>query len=623
MTPLKELQTQRSGNKACKKYGDRLTKNLSCRWPVLKWPVTRSEDYLHRVEDFLAGYKPGKTSLNCYEQKQVLGLLFKNIKIARRDIFSFDFFCPLQFSFYGTGEKLKMPEKSKTYGKFAPRVYIRTFGCQMNVHDSERISEILSGMGLGPAGDDKDADIILFNTCTVRDHAHHKAISEIGRAIFKKKRKKDLIVGVCGCVAQEEKENLFRIYPELDIVFGPDQITRLPELLNEVIPLPASCFMPRCAEAGGRKQEARKTIATELIDDPDEYKWLFHDSQTPAIDQSISKFVTIMKGCNNKCSFCIVPFVRGSEVSKPSDDIVSEIKGLVAKGVKEVTLLGQNVNSYNGAYRPERSEGSGEHNLTEQDPSGLSPSMTNTVSPFVLLLQKISSETDILRIRYTSPHPKDLCDDLINEHAANPKLCSHMHLPLQAGSDRVLRMMKRSYNKKQFIERSLKLRERAVGIDITTDIIVGFPGETHEDFLKTLEVVKEVSFDGMFAFKYSPRHGTVAAEIEDDVPQKEKEGRLARLLELNADIWKQKTARLVGTTQQVLVEGASKKSTYAPFDPAQGTLTHSSTYALQMSGRTFGSKIVNFAGNLEQVGSIVPVTIVSAGPNSLKGELRV
>ena len=434
----------------------------------------------------------------------------------------------------------------------------------MNVHDSGKIAAILCGMGCNEARDDAEADIILFNTCTVRDHAHHKAISEIGRAITLKKRRPDLIVGVCGCVAQEEKARLFEIYPELDLVFGPDQIHRLPELL-----------------AGGKSQIPNsKIIATELIDDPGEYNWTPDFSlgafPTKVGHPPITAFITIMKGCNNSCSFCIVPSVRGREVSRPADDILAEVKILVTQGIKEVTLLGQNVNSYN----------------------------RGGISSFVSLLKRISAETDIQRIRYTSPHPKDLGDDLIEEHVTNPKLCRHMHLPLQAGSDKILRAMKRSYNKQQFIDKTLKLRKAAEGIDITTDIIVGFPGETEKDFRDTLDIVREVAFDGMFAFKYSPRPGTKAAELKDDVAQEEKEDRLARLLELNAKIWKEKTEGLIGGVQQVLVENISKRQ------------------SSQLTGRTFANKIVNFSGNLDLIGHIVNTRIIGAGANSLKGELK-
>lgn len=482
-----------------------------------------------------------------------------------------------------------------SFGKIdtvAKKFYIRTFGCQMNVHDSEKMAGILTGLGYVQAESDTSSDLVLFNTCSVRDHAHHKAISEVGRVLAHKKRHPELIVGVCGCVAQAEKDNLFKIYPELDLVFGPDQIYRLPEILE--------CQMSKskCQKNDKSQITNSKMIAVDLIDNLDEYHWLSDVDQTLITSHKspVTEFVTIMKGCNNKCTFCIVPYVRGSEVSRPADDIVAEIKRLVERGIKEVTLLGQNVNSYSRKI------------VLSQDRKicrscDLASVREYELTPFVELLRRISNETDILRIRYTSPHPKDLGDDLIEEHANNPKLCRHMHLPLQAGSDKVLREMKRSYNKKRFLERSSKLREMALGIDITTDIIVGFPGETEKDFEDTLDVVNEVKFDGMFAFKYSPRPGTVAAKLKDDVPMKEKEDRLQRLLELNAKIWKEKTAKLVGTKQKVLVEGTSKKGE-------------------QLTGRTFANKIVNFSGNLNLVGHIVDIEITGAGANSLKGELK-
>jgi tRNA-2-methylthio-N6-dimethylallyladenosine synthase len=461
----------------------------------------------------------------------------------------------------------------------------------MNVHDSGRIAGLLEEMGYSGIDNDSAADIIIFNTCTVREHARHKAISEVGRALQFKKRRKDLIVGVCGCVAQQDKEKLFKIYPELDIVFGPDQIGCLPELIGE-----------------------RNIIRTELVNDPGKYNWVARRDNVSS--PCISEFVTIMKGCDNNCSFCIVPHVRGREVSRSADDIVAEVNALCARGVKEVLLLGQNVNSYIMSSR----------RLSSPD------------NDFVNLIRRISVETDILRLRYTSPHPKDLSDDLILEHSANPKLCRHMHLPLQSGSDAVLRAMKRSYNKKKYLERSSLLRQKVPGVEITTDIIVGFPGETDADFMDTLDVVREVQFDGMFAFKYSPRPGTKSAMMEDNVPKEVKEERLQRLLDLNTEIWKVKTSSLVGSVQDVLVEGTSKKHTgnsknviptnknVIPTEVGIQNIMKTLDSGLrrndiQLTGRTFANKIVNFAGNLKLVGHIVPVRITSAGPNSLKGEI--
>jgi tRNA-2-methylthio-N6-dimethylallyladenosine synthase len=380
-------------------------------------------------------------------------------------------------------------------------------------------------------------------------------------------------------VAQQERDRLFEIYPSLNFVLGPDQIHRLKKFTQKW-------------RVDSEQGTGGVVIAAELIDDPDEYNWKYLND-IPLVTghrSQVTAFVTIMKGCNNHCSFCIVPKVRGSEISRPADDIINEIKRLTAIGIKEVTLLGQNVNSYKSLQPPFSKRGGG------------------GITPFVNLLQNISTETGIQRIRYTSPHPKDLGDDLIEEHAANPKLCSHMHLPLQAGSDRVLRLMKRSYNKKQFIIKAARLRERVPRIDITTDVIVGFPGETESEFKDTLDVVREVAFDGMFAFKYSPRPGTKAADLKDDVPQEEKESRLARLLDLNASIWKERTERLIGTVQEVLVEGVSKKQFFPNGE-------------CQLTGRSFANKIVNFAGNLNLVGHIVTVEIISAGMNSLKGKI--
>ncbi len=455
--------------------------------------------------------------------------------------------------------------------------HIITFGCQMNVHDSLRMAELLKKDGWRETSSYDEASLLIFNTCTVRDHARHKAISEIGKAIQKKKRCGNLIVGITGCVAQAEKESLFKTYPHLDFVLGPDQISKIAEVAASVA-----------------NWQARRVVKSELIDDLSSYNWTRIDAAEEASKNAVGSFVTIMKGCNNNCAYCIVPSVRGRELSRPAAGIVEDVKRLAKAGIKEVTLLGQNVNSYKMS------------DATKGKISG-------ETSDFVRLLQMISSETDIARIRYTSPHPKDLGFDLMQEHATNPKLCLHMHLPLQAGSSKILRDMKRSYNKEQFMELAAQLRCVAKGIDITTDIIVGFPGESETDFCDTLEVVRAVEFDGMFAFKYSPREGTAAAKMNDDVPMEEKEERLQRLLRLNEDIWAKKTSALVGTSQQVLVEGASKNSKRAAKNE-NGEIA-------QLTGRNFGNKIVNLTGNFNLVGHIVSTKIIRAGANSLTGEL--
>lgn len=429
----------------------------------------------------------------------------------------------------------------------------------MNEHDSGKMAGLLEGGGYARADGMLDADIILFNTCTVRAKPHHKAISEAGRALKMKKTRPNLIVGIAGCVAQEEKNNLFRLLSGLDLVIGPDQIHRLPEMIKE---------------AGSKKRGA--LIATELVDDNEHYNFVASrvsniEHRRSDSEHRVSSYVKIIKGCNNFCSFCIVPYVRGREVSKPSDDIISEINSLVKNGVKEVTLLGQNVNSYNGECT------------------------------FPELLKRIAKETGLLRLRYTSPHPKDLSDDLILEHKTNKILCEHIHLPVQAGSTAVLERMNRRYSHEDYIELVERLRGAVPDIAITTDLIVGFPSENDRDFKETLNLMKKVQFDGMFAFIYSPRSGTKAAEFNDDVPLEVKKQRLAQVLELNETIVLQKHQKYVGTVREVLVEGSSQRG------------------GGQLTGRTRTNKIVNFDGDDGLIGNLVAVEIAGASPNSLKG----
>jgi len=429
----------------------------------------------------------------------------------------------------------------------------------MNEHDSKNMARLLDDAGYQSVPTAKEADIVLFNTCTVREKSHHKGISEVGRAIKMKRHRPHIIVGMTGCVAQEERNHLFEIYPELDLVLGPDQVHRLPTLIEEVI---------SCRGAG-----AETTVeSTELVNDYYNYHFVFN-SPSAERNQTISEFVTVMKGCNNFCSFCIVPHVRGREVSKSAGDVISEIRNLTESGVKEVTLLGQNVNSY-------------------QD--------------FPTLLSQIAEETLIERIRYTSPHPKDLSSELIAAHQTNPKLCEHIHLPVQAGSSNVLDRMNRRYTREDYIALVQKIRQAVPQIAITTDLMVGFSGESDSDFEQTIELMKEIEFDGMFAFKYSVRPGTSAAEkYKDDVSDAIKKARLAKVLELNQKIVLQKHRKYVGTKQEVLVEGGSVK------------------FENQLTGRTRTNKVVNFDGDRSLVGSLAKVEITWAGPNTLKGKLTI
>lgn len=428
--------------------------------------------------------------------------------------------------------------------------HIKTFGCQMNEHDSQKIGGLLESQGFLPTEEEARADFLLFNTCTVREKAHQKAYSEIGKVVKLKKSGRPSLIGVCGCVAQEVGSELLHRFPEIDLVFGPDQIYQLPQLLQWV------------------EEKKTSVIATDLINDPENYHFL--DLAAVTRFKGPTAFVTIMKGCNSHCSYCIVPKVRGTEVYRAPRDIVREVEALAEKGCRQVTLLGQNVNSY---------------------------------TDFAGLLRLISQNTEIDRIRFMSPHPKDVKADLIEEYARNPKLCAHIHLPVQSGSDAVLKRMRRAYNRRQYLDKIQKLREAREGIAFTTDIIVGFPGETDIDFAQSLSLLDEAQFDNIYAFKYSVRPDTEAFGFEDDVPTEVKDDRLARLLAAQNKISKRHHEACVGTVQEVLVEGPDRMQ--------RGLLT----------GRTDSHKIVNFSGEESLIGAIVKVHITQAYTNSLLGEV--
>lgn len=442
----------------------------------------------------------------------------------------------------------------KNYNK---KVFIKTFGCQMNELDTKKMLALLRESGWTEASEPRSADLILFNTCTIRERSHHKAISEVGKAISLKRTRRDLIVGITGCVAQEEQHNMFKIYPELDLVVGPDQLYRLPTMLNEI------------------EEERKKSQATKLVNKYEDY--VFVDSVPIEPDaRAVTSSLTIMKGCNNFCSFCIVPYVRGREVSRSPEDIISEIKVLEANGVREIMLLGQNVNSYGKDVR--------------------------RFGDFPQLIRNISEGSTLERLRYISPHPKDLSTELIEEHRNNKLLCEHIHLPVQSGSTSVLERMNRKYTREDYLKKIAELRSKVPNIAISTDIIVGFAGETDDEFADTISLIEDVRFDGMFVFKYSERKGTAAAvKLKDDVPEKIKAERLTQVLELNETIVLQKHEKYVGTRQQVLVEGFSKKR--------EG----------QITGRTRTSKIVNFTGDKDLIGKLVDVEITWSGANSLRG----
>ena len=435
------------------------------------------------------------------------------------------------------------------------KVFLRTFGCQMNEYDSAKIADVLrAAEGLEPAARPEDADLIVFNTCSVREKAQEKVFADLGRVKHLKRANPRLMIAVGGCVASQEGPAIVERAPYVDVVFGPQTLHRLPELLAR-------------RRASGEPQVDISFPAIEKF-----------DHLPPARVENASAFVSIMEGCSKYCSFCVVPYTRGEEVSRPFEDIVAEVAGLAEQGVKEVTLLGQNVN----AWRGEIDGGAGD---------------------FAELLFFIDEIQEIERIRYTTSHPREFTQRLIDAHAALEKLAPHVHLPVQSGSDRVLAAMKRGYTALEYRSIARRLTQARPGISLTSDFIVGFPGETEADFAASLRLAAEMDFDGAFSFLYSPRPGTPAAGLRDAVPHSEKTERLHRLqAQLDAQA-RAVAERMVGTTQRVLIESLSKKN------------------AAELSGRTGNNRIVNFPAGKELVGSFAAVRVTAALAHSLRGEL--
>jgi tRNA-2-methylthio-N6-dimethylallyladenosine synthase len=447
-----------------------------------------------------------------------------------------------------------------------PTYALVTFGCQMNQHDSERIAEVLGEAGYSECAGPENADLILLNTCSVREKAEQKLRSEVGRLGMLKELRPELVIGVAGCVAQQEGERLIKRMPQIDLVIGPDRIADLPRALAEL------------------EQGAPPQVHVGFdVDDPQ-----FLGARPLPGRSAVSTFVTVMKGCDERCSFCIVPTTRGPERYRPAQDIISEIARLVSAGTREVTLLGQTVNSYRD---PERSlpRPSGE-DLDE--------------SEFAALLRRIVAEVPTLvRLRYTSPHPRHLTAELIRAHAELPTLVRHVHLPVQSGSDRVLKRMIRRYTAADYRERVQRLRDAVPGVTLSTDVIVGFPGETREDFEATLSLVDAVGYSGLFGFKYSQRPNTPALRFQDDVPEEEKSARLAELFELADGQRKVHLDGLVGHVEEVLVEGRGPRGT-------------------EFSGRSERNEIVHIEGTpVDPSGHVVKVRIERAYKNSLVGVL--
>ncbi len=436
------------------------------------------------------------------------------------------------------------------------KLYIKTYGCQMNEYDSEKMADVLHAeSGLEITADMSEADVILLNTCSVREKAQEKIFHELGRIRRLKEKNPDLLVGVGGCVASQEGAAIFKRASHVDLVFGPQTLHRLPGMIGERI----------------RSGRSQIDIAFPEIEK--------FDALPQAKASGPAAFVSIMEGCSKYCSFCVVPYTRGEEISRPLEDILVEVRSLASQGVKEVTLLGQNVNAYRG--------------LMEDGETADLP----------LLIEYLAAMPDIGRIRYTTSHPRECTQRLIDVHAREPKLANHLHLPVQSGSDRILAAMKRGYTALEYKSIARRLKAARPDISLSSDFIVGFPGETEADFEATMKLIEELNFDSSFSFVYSPRPGTPAAALPDDIPAEIKQARLARLqAKIDAQA-AEISAAMVGTVQQVLVEGSSRKS------------------RAELSGKTGNNRTVNFAGSPDLVGRFVEIEITEALRNSLRGKI--
>ena len=438
------------------------------------------------------------------------------------------------------------------------KVYIRSFGCQMNEYDAGKMADVMhAAEGYEPTSDPEQADLILFNTCSVREKAQEKVFSDLGRV--KHLKSKGVVIGVGGCVASQEGAAIIERAPYVDVVFGPQTLHRLPALIEQ------------------RAKQGRPQVDISF---PEIEKF---DHLPPAKVEGATAFVSIMEGCSKYCSYCVVPYTRGEEVSRPFDDVLAEVAHLADQGVKEVTLLGQNVNAYRGAM-----------------------GATGEIADFALLLDVIHEIPGIERIRYTTSHPNEFTQRLVEAYGRLPKLVNHLHLPVQHGSDRVLMAMKRGYTTLQFKSTIRKLRAIRPDISLSSDFIVGFPGETADDHERTLQLIRDVGFDSCFSFVFSPRPGTPAAALHDDTPQSLKLERLQQLQALIEENVQRISASRVGTVQRILVEGPSRKN------------------AQELMGRTECNRIVNFDGgplSARLVGQLIDVRITQALPHSLRAEV--
>ncbi len=436
------------------------------------------------------------------------------------------------------------------------KLYIQTFGCQMNEYDSDKMRDVLHhSHGLELTDNPEEADVLLLNTCSIREKAQDKVFSQLGRWQPLKTRRPDVVIGVGGCVASQEGETVQRRAPYVDIVFGPQTLHRLPNLLEQA------------------RREKRPVMDISF---PEIEKF---DALPKPRAEGPKAYVSIMEGCSKYCTYCVVPYTRGTEISRPVEDVVAEVKTLANQGVREVNLLGQNVNAYRG---------------TTED---------GDWADLALLLFEIANIEGIGRIRFTTSHPAEFDDNLIEAYAAIPQLVNHLHLPVQSGSNRILAQMKRGYTRQAYMEKIAKLRTARPDISLSSDFIVGFPGETGEDFEQTMDLIEQIGFDHSYSFLYSQRPGTPAAEMADDVPLQTKKMRLARLQQRIQEMAGEISRRMIGTRQTILVEGASRKN------------------PKELSGRTENNRVVNFQGPMDLAGQFVQVMITEALPNSLRGRL--
>ncbi len=437
-------------------------------------------------------------------------------------------------------------------------LYIKTFGCQMNEYDSSRMSDLLAAShGLALTDNPEQADVLLINTCSIREKAQEKVFSLLGVWREIKERRPGILIGVGGCVASQEGDLIRKRAPFVDMVFGPQTLHRLPAMLESL----------------GKSRTPQIDVSFPEIEK--------FDCLPAPRAEGVTAFVSVMEGCSKYCTFCVVPYTRGEEVSRPFDDVIAEVAQLAAQGVREVNLLGQNVNAYRGVMHD------------------------GDIADLALLIHYVAAIDGIERIRYTTSHPVELSDSLIQAYVEVPQLVSHLHLPVQSGSDRILALMKRGHTALEYKSKIRRLRAARPDISLSSDFIIGFPGESDADFAATMQLIEDIGFDHSFSFIYSARPGTPAASLPDDVPHAVKQQRLAQLQKRILEMAGQISTDMVGTVQKILVEGESRKDSN------------------QLRGRTENNRVVNFTGPQDLVGTFVDVRITEALPNSLRGELTV